>query len=85
MKKVEIYTKAYCPYCRRAKELLQTKGIAFTEYDVTDNPAKEKEMRERSGRSTVPEVFADGELLGGCDDLMDLEDRGELERRLGLH
>lgn len=85
MKEVEIYTKAYCPYCRRAKELLQLKGVQYTEYDVTDNPAMENEMKKRSGRSTVPEIFSGGELLGGCDDLYDLEEKGELERRLGLH
>ena len=85
MKKVEIYTKSYCPFCRRAKELLQLKNVDFIEYDVTSDPAKEQEMRRRSGRSTVPEIFADGELLGGCDDLFDLEEKGELERRLGLN
>lgn len=85
MKKVEIYTKSYCPFCRRAKELLQLKNVDFIEYDVTSDPAKEQEMRRRSGRSTVPEIFADGELLGGCDDLFDLEEKGELAGRLGLN
>lgn len=85
MKNVEIYTKSYCPYCRRAKELLQRKGVEFTEYDVTADPGKEAEMRTRSGRSSVPEIFADGELIGGCDDLYALEEKGELDRRLDLH
>lgn len=84
MKKVEIYTKSYCPFCRRAKELLQLKGIDFIEYDITSDPGKEAEMRRRSGRQTVPEIFAGGELIGGCDDLFALEERGELDRRLGL-
>ncbi len=84
MKRIEIYTKSYCPYCRRAKELLHLKRADFIEYDVTADPAREQEMQQRSGRQTVPEIFADGELLGGCDDLFALEERGELDQRLGL-
>lgn len=84
MKQVEIYTKNYCPYCRRAKELLQIKGTSFTEYDVTADPDREQEMRKRAGRETVPEIFVDGRLLGGCDDLFDLDEKGELDRLLGL-
>ncbi len=84
MKNVEIYTKGYCPYCRRAKELLELKGVPFTEYDVGNDPVKEAEMRRRSGRITVPEIFADDELLGGCDDIFAMEERGELDERLGL-
>jgi len=84
MKKIEIYTKDYCPFCHRAKDLLKVKGAVFTEYDVTTNAIKEKEMRDRSGRTTVPEIFVDDELLGGCDDLFDLEADGRLEEALGL-
>lgn len=84
MKKVEIYTKSYCPYCKRAKELLRIKGVEFTEYDVTTDLVKEQEMRRRSGRDTVPEIFVDGKLLGGCDDLFDLDEKGELNGILGL-
>jgi glutaredoxin 3 len=84
MKKVEIYTKSYCPYCNRAKELLRIKGVEFTEYDVTADPVKEQEMRRRSGRDTVPEIFVDGNLVGGCDDLFDLDEKGELNGILGL-
>ncbi len=73
MKQVEIYTKNYCPYCWRAKELLRIKGIPFTEYDITENPAKEMEMRRRSGHKTVPEIFIlDGRLAssrGAADNL----------------
>ena len=84
MKKVEIYTKSYCPYCRRAKELLRIKGIEFIDHDVTADPAREQEMRARSGRTTVPEIFVDDQLIGGCDDLFELDERGELDRLLGL-
>ncbi|MDT8440839.1 MAG: glutaredoxin 3 [Desulfuromonadales bacterium] len=83
MKTIEIYTKDYCPYCRRAKELLQQKGVTYTEYDVTRDAAKEEEMRTRAGRSTVPEIFIDGELIGGCDDLFALEKDGKLDALLG--
>ena len=84
MKKIEIYTKDYCAYCHHAKDLLRAKGAEFTEYDVTTDAPREKEMRERSGRTTVPEIFIDDQLLGGCDDLFELEATGELEERLGL-
>lgn len=84
MKHVEIYTKSYCPYCDRAKELLRIKQVGFTEYDVTTDPLKEREMRERSGRDTVPEIFVDGRLLGGCSDLFELDEKGELDDLLGL-
>lgn len=79
---VEIYTKSYCPYCHRAKELLRIKNISYVEYDVTHDPDKEAEMRRRSGRKTVPEIFVDGRLIGGCDDLFDLDERGELDALL---
>lgn len=84
MKKVEIYTKSYCPYCHRAKELLRIKGAPFEEYDVTSDPALESEMRERSGRQTVPEIFIDGELIGGCAELFELDEEGRLDSLLDL-
>lgn len=83
MKKIEIYTKNYCSYCQRAKDLLRRKGVNFVEYDVTDDPAREQEMRERSGRVTVPEIFIDDALVGGCDNLFALEAQGSLDRMLG--
>ena len=82
MKQVEIYTKGYCPYCRRAKELLRIKGVEFTEYDITADPSREQEMRRRGGRETVPEIFVEGQLLGGCDDLFELDEKGDLDRLL---
>ncbi|KIH77528.1 glutaredoxin 3 [Geoalkalibacter ferrihydriticus] len=84
MKRVEIYTKSYCPYCKRAKELLHIKGIDYIEYDVTDDPRKEQEMRQRSGRTTVPEVFIEDRLVGGCSDLFEFDEKGELDKMLGL-
>lgn len=84
MKKIEIYTKSYCPYCQRAKELLRIKEVPFIEHDTTTNPLLEREMQERSGRTTVPEIFVDDVLLGGCDDLFELDEKDELNRLLGL-
>lgn len=84
MKRVEIYTKDHCPYCHRAKDLLESKNVPFVEYDVTDDPAKEQEMRRRSGRQTVPEIFIDDTLIGGCDDLFALEAAGTLDEQLGI-
>ena len=82
MKKIEIYTKNYCPYCRRAKELLSGKDLSFIEYDVTENQEMEEEMRRRSGRKTVPEIFIDNTLIGGCDDLVALDQSGGLDSLL---
>jgi glutaredoxin 3 len=84
MKNIEIYTKDYCSFCHRAKRLLQSRNLVFTEHDLTRDPAKEQEMRQRSGRSTVPEIFVDDRLIGGCDDLFALDVAGKLEETFGL-
>lgn len=85
MASIEIYTKEWCPYCAKAKALLRSKDLTYREIDVTHDEALEHEMLERSGRRSVPEVFIDGELVGGYDDLAELNAGGELDRRLGLH
>ncbi|WP_432821812.1 glutaredoxin 3 [Trichloromonas sp.] len=84
MKPVEIYTKNYCPYCWRAKELLRIKGVRFQEYDIADDRPRAKEMVKRSGRETVPEIFIDGTHIGGCDELFELDEQGLLNRLLEL-
>jgi len=82
---VEIYTKWGCPYCVRAKALLERKGVAFTEYDVTmGGPEKARLLERAPGASTVPQVFIDEKLIGGCDDLHALDSRGGLDPLLGL-
>ncbi len=80
---VEIYTKDYCPYCHRAKALLDAHDIAYVEYDVTRDPAGQAEMRARSGAFTVPQVFANGISLGGSDELAALAQTGALDTLLG--
>lgn len=83
--KVEIYTKMFCGYCVRAKRLLEQKGVAFTEYDITIDGAKGDEMRQRApGAITVPQVFIDGRPIGGSDDLAALDREGKLDSLLGL-
>ncbi|MCJ8191761.1 glutaredoxin 3 [Sphingomicrobium aestuariivivum] len=83
MPKVEIYTKSTCPFCIRAKRLLDMKGIDYAEYEISRDEAKRAEMIERSGGGrTVPQIFIDGEPIGGCDDMFALERKGELDARL---
>jgi glutaredoxin 3 len=83
MPPVTIYTTPYCPYCARAKALLRRKGIDFEEIDVSASPALREAMTERAhGRYTVPQIFIGGYHAGGCDDLYELDAKGELDRLL---
>lgn len=80
MAKVEIYTKFLCPYCSRAKSLLQSKGVEFAEYDISMGGPQREEMLARSnGRTTVPQIFIDGRHIGGSDDLAALDRAGGLD------
>ncbi len=83
MAQVEIYTKGTCPYCARARRLLEDKGARYDEYEISTDPDKRAEMIQRSnGRSTVPQIFIDGRHVGGSDDLAELERRGQLDPML---
>jgi glutaredoxin 3 len=78
--KVQVYTTPYCPYCVRAKSLLKSKGVAFEEIDVSGDAALREKMIERSGgRRTVPEIFINGKIIGGYDELRALDARGRLD------
>lgn len=80
MAKVEIYTKAFCPYCARAKALLESKGVDFEEYDISMGGPKRQEMLQRSsGGSTVPQIFIDDRHIGGCDDMVAMDRAGNLD------
>tara|TARA_B100001996_G_C18601085_1_gene569879 strand:- start:456 stop:713 length:258 start_codon:yes stop_codon:yes gene_type:complete len=82
---IEIYTSANCGFCNAAKRLLKNKGLKFTEIDVMLDPSKRNEMIDRTGGSTsVPQVFVNGEYLGDCSEIMELDQEGELDPRLGL-
>ena len=80
MARVEIYTKFFCPYCARAKRLLDEKGVEYEEYEISGGGEKREEMTQRaSGRTTVPQIFIDGRHIGGSDDLAALEREGKLD------
>ena len=81
---VEIYTKFACPYCVRAKQLLDGKGVQYTEYDITMGGAKRDEMLARvPGAQTVPQILINDTPIGGSDDLRALENQGKLDALLG--
>lgn len=80
MSKVEIYTKGYCPYCHRAKALLESKGVAYTEYSLDQQPELRNEMINRAnGGYTVPQIFINTKHIGGCDDMYALEYQNKLD------
>jgi glutaredoxin 3 len=81
--KVEIYTWATCPFCIRAKRLLSSKGVEFTEYSIDgDEAARAAMARRANGRRTVPQVFVNDRHLGGCDDIHALDAQGKLDTLL---
>lgn len=83
MPPVEVYTTPICPYCQAAKDLLRRKGVEFTEINVLGDRARREEMVARaSGRMTVPQIFIGATHVGGCDDLYELDQVGELDALL---
>ena len=85
MKSVEIYTKFTCGYCHRAKALLNDKGVAFEEHDITmGGPQREEMIQRAGGRTTVPQIFIDDSHIGGSDELVALEREGRLSGMLQI-
>lgn len=82
MKDTLIYTTAWCPFCIRAKMLLDQKGVNYTEINVDQIGGARQEMMQRSGRRTVPQIFIGDTHVGGCDDLFALERQGKLSALL---
>jgi len=82
MANIEIFTTEVCPYCVRAKQLLDSLGASYEEIRIDQDDAKRQEMMSRSGRRTVPQIFINGESIGGCDDLYDLHRAGQLQPKL---
>ena len=83
MATVELYTTPICGFCHRAKTLLTSKGVSFSEVDVMADPSRRAEMMERAnGGRTVPQIFINGEHIGGSDDLAALERAGKLDALL---
>ena len=80
MPPVTIYTTSWCPYCKAAKALLTRKGVSYQETDVSRDPQIRVAMTQRAGgRRTVPQIFIDGQHVGGSDDLHALDDQGKLD------
>ncbi len=84
MAKVIVYTTRHCPYCVRAKRLLQNKGVEFEEVDVGHDDEMRAKMIKTSGRRTVPQIFIDDKPIGGFDELHALDQGGELDRLLAV-
>jgi glutaredoxin 3 len=83
MAHVEMYTTSWCPYCMRARALLRNKGVEFSEFDVEEEPGRRREMvRRAGGRTSVPQIFIDGEHIGGSDELAALDRSGRLDEKL---
>jgi glutaredoxin 3 len=80
MPKIEVYTTNYCPYCTKAKKLLELKGAKYKEIDISDDDeARTALVQKAGGARTVPQIFIDGKHIGGCDDLYALNDKGGLD------
>ncbi|MEO8713794.1 MAG: glutaredoxin 3 [Acetobacteraceae bacterium] len=83
MPEVEVYTQPWCPYCSRAKRILDAKGVAFREIDAPHgSPERAEASRRSGGLGTMPQIFIDGRHIGGCDDLMALDGAGKLDALL---
>ncbi|HYZ42743.1 MAG TPA: glutaredoxin 3 [Stellaceae bacterium] len=83
MADVELYTTMFCPYCSHARALLERKGVAYTEFDIIEEPARRGEMIKRAGgRTSVPQIFINGEHIGGSDELVALDRNGALDKIL---
>lgn len=83
MPKVEVYASDYCAFCWGARRLLDEKGVDYTVYSVDEDPEKRTEMKHRGGGGTVPQIFIDGQPIGGCDDIHVLDIAGRLDALLG--
>jgi glutaredoxin 3 len=79
MPNIVLYSSEYCPYCRRARALLDRRGAAYTVLDVNRDPRLWRDIAERTGRDTVPQIFIGDRHVGGCGDLFALDRRGELD------
>ena len=85
MKKVKIFTTPYCPFCQRAKDLLKNKRVIFEEIDLSKEPDKFDEMIKKSNSArTVPQIFVDDTHIGDCDYIHELDNKGKLDKILGI-
>lgn len=84
MPKIEIYSTSYCPFCRMAERLLDSKGVDYQAHDVTDDQEKRQWLVETTQQRTVPQIFINGQSIGGFTELRTLDQNGELDKMLGL-
>ena len=84
MPKIEMYSPSFCPFCWGAQRLLKSKSVDFTIYPVDGDPQRRKEMMDRGGGYTVPQIFVDDRPLGGFDEISALDMDGDLDRLLGI-
>ncbi len=84
MPKIMVYGTAFCPYCTRARKLLEHKAVDYEDIRIDKEPERRAEMVQRSGRTSVPQIFIDDFHVGGCDEMFALERKGELDTLLGL-
>ena len=82
MARVEMYVKAFCPYCYRAEKLLEAKGVEYETYELNSSDLRQEMIQRANGRTTVPQIFIDDHHVGGCDDLYALDREGKLEQLL---
>ena len=83
MAEVELYTTTFCPYCARARLLLERKGVPYADIDIIEQPERrDKMIRRAGGRTSVPQIFINGEHIGGSDELVALERAGTLDAKL---
>lgn len=84
MAQIKIYTKTTCPACDLAKKILTEKGSTYTEFTMDDKPEEYKELKAKTGLQTVPQIFINGEFIGGCSDLMNLDKENKLDTLLSI-
>ncbi|OEF95781.1 glutaredoxin 3 [Desulfuribacillus alkaliarsenatis] len=82
MKEVTIYIKSYCPYCKKALALLESKGVELKIVDAMEEPELFEKIKEQTGSRTVPQIFIGDEFVGGCDDVHALDSTGQLDAKL---
>jgi len=85
MSDVVMYSTGHCPYCVRAKMLLKQKNVEFNDIRIDVEANRREEMVQRSGRTSVPQIFIGDFHVGGCDDLFTLEQQGQLDNKLGIN
>lgn len=83
-KNITIYTFNTCPYCKRAKRLMDNKGVEYEEIEISNDREKLEELKKKTNSGTVPQIFVDDKFIGGCDDIVELHKKGEFDEVFGI-